>query len=87
MPFTIVWLRSTAGDLKAVGGFLSDTRTKMSPEVNVPLTRSTDYGLRAPIYLASLPQGKMASITAATDVYGVSCNHMAKLINLRAAPG
>lgn len=45
------------------------------------LTRFTDYGLRALIYLASLPEGKMTSITEVTDVYGLSRNHMVKIIN------
>lgn len=45
------------------------------------LTSFTDYGLRALIYLASLPEGKMTSITEVTEVYGVSRNHMVKIIN------
>ncbi|MEY0159903.1 Rrf2 family transcriptional regulator, partial [Providencia manganoxydans] len=46
------------------------------------LTSFTDYGLRALIYMASLPEGKMTSITEVTQVYGVSRNHMVKFINL-----
>lgn len=45
------------------------------------LTSFTDYGLRALIYLASLPAGKMTSISEVTDTYGVSRNHMVKIIN------
>ncbi|MGG4608260.1 nitric oxide-sensing transcriptional repressor NsrR [Providencia sp. Me31A] len=45
------------------------------------LTSFTDYGLRALIYLASLGKGKMTSITEVTEVYGVSRNHMVKIIN------
>lgn len=45
------------------------------------LTSFTDYGLRALIYMASLPDGKMTNITEVTDVYGVSRNHMVKIIN------
>ena len=45
------------------------------------LTSFTDYGLRALIYMASLPEGKMTSITEVTQVYGVSRNHMDKSIN------
>lgn len=45
------------------------------------LTSFTDYGLRALIYMASLPEGKMTSITEVTNVYGVSRNHMVKIIN------
>ena len=45
------------------------------------LTSFTDYGLRALIYMASLPEGRMTSISEVTDVYGVSRNHMVKIIN------
>ncbi|NIY47581.1 nitric oxide-sensing transcriptional repressor NsrR [Cedecea colo] len=45
------------------------------------LTSFTDYGLRALIYMASLPEGKMTSISEVTQVYGVSRNHMVKIIN------
>nr|WP_208327054.1 nitric oxide-sensing transcriptional repressor NsrR [Providencia heimbachae] len=45
------------------------------------MTSFTDYGLRALIYLASLPKGEITSITQVTDVYGVSRNHMVKIIN------
>lgn len=45
------------------------------------LTSFTDYGIRALIYLAALPQGRMTRITEVTEVYKVSCNHMVKIIN------
>ncbi|KGM27976.1 transcriptional repressor NsrR [Photorhabdus luminescens] len=45
------------------------------------LTSFTDYGLRALIYMASLPQSRMTSISEVTDIYGVSRNHMVKIIN------
>lgn len=45
------------------------------------LTSFTDYGLRALIYMASLPDDRMTSISEVTDVYGVSRNHMVKIIN------
>ncbi|WON77282.1 nitric oxide-sensing transcriptional repressor NsrR [Serratia sp. UGAL515B_01] len=45
------------------------------------LTSFTDYGLRALIYLASLPADKMTSISEVTEVFGVSRNHMVKIIN------
>ncbi|MBD1226696.1 nitric oxide-sensing transcriptional repressor NsrR [Xenorhabdus griffiniae] len=45
------------------------------------LTSFTDYGLRALIYMASLPEGQMTSIAEVTEVYGVSRNHMVKIIN------
>jgi len=47
----------------------------------VQLTSFTDYGLRALIYMASLPEGQMTSISEVTEVYGVSRNHMVKIIN------
>nr|WP_207117398.1 nitric oxide-sensing transcriptional repressor NsrR [Klebsiella aerogenes] len=50
-------------------------------EVDVQLTSFTDYGLRALIYMASLPDDRMTSISEVTDVYGVSRNHMVKIIN------
>ncbi|MFL1908689.1 nitric oxide-sensing transcriptional repressor NsrR [Plesiomonas shigelloides] len=45
------------------------------------LTSFTDYGLRALIYMALLPQGQLTNITEVTEVYGVSRNHMVKIIN------
>ncbi|MDE1190035.1 MAG: nitric oxide-sensing transcriptional repressor NsrR [Pantoea sp.] len=45
------------------------------------LTSFTDYGLRALIYMATLPEGKQTNITEVTDTYGVSRNHMVKIIN------
>ncbi|WP_338558722.1 nitric oxide-sensing transcriptional repressor NsrR [Erwinia sp. E_sp_B04_7] len=45
------------------------------------LTSFTDYGLRALIYLAALPEGQQTSITEVTEAYGVSRNHMVKIIN------
>nr|WP_202625155.1 MULTISPECIES: nitric oxide-sensing transcriptional repressor NsrR [Cronobacter] len=50
-------------------------------EVDVQLTSFTDFGLRALIYMASLPEGRMTSISEVTEVYGVSRNHMVKIIN------
>lgn len=45
------------------------------------LTSFTDYGLRALIYMASLPEDQMTNISQVTEVYGVSRNHMVKIIN------
>ncbi|ELI8098984.1 nitric oxide-sensing transcriptional repressor NsrR [Yersinia enterocolitica] len=45
------------------------------------LTSFTDYGLRALTYMASLSEGQMTSISQVTEVYGVSRNHMVKIIN------
>jgi Rrf2 family nitric oxide-sensitive transcriptional repressor len=47
----------------------------------VQLTSFTDYGLRALIYMASLPENEMTNISEVTEVYGVSRNHMVKIIN------
>jgi Rrf2 family nitric oxide-sensitive transcriptional repressor len=47
----------------------------------VQLTSFTDYGLRALIYMALLSEGQMTSISQVTEVYGVSRNHMVKIIN------
>jgi len=47
----------------------------------VQLTSFTDYGLRALIYMASLPDDQMTNISQVTEVYGVSRNHMVKIIN------
>uniref|UniRef100_A0A3B0M701 HTH-type transcriptional repressor NsrR n=1 Tax=Arsenophonus endosymbiont of Trialeurodes vaporariorum TaxID=235567 RepID=A0A3B0M701_9GAMM len=45
------------------------------------LTSFTDYGLRALIYMASLTKDKRTNITEVANVYGVSRNHMVKMIN------
>lgn len=45
------------------------------------LTSFTDYGLRALTYMAFLPEGKMTSISAVTESYGLSRHHMVKIIN------
>ncbi|MFS2224324.1 nitric oxide-sensing transcriptional repressor NsrR [Pantoea sp. B65] len=45
------------------------------------LTSFTDYGLRALIFLASLPAEQMTSITEVSETYDVSRNHMVKIIN------
>ncbi|OON41796.1 transcriptional repressor NsrR [Izhakiella australiensis] len=45
------------------------------------LTSFTDYGLRALIFMATLPAGQLTSISEVTDIYGVSRNHMVKIIN------
>lgn len=45
------------------------------------LTSFSDYGLRALIYMASLPPEQMTNISQVTEVYAVSRNHMVKIIN------
>ncbi|MGF1720140.1 nitric oxide-sensing transcriptional repressor NsrR [Vibrio kyushuensis] len=45
------------------------------------LTSFTDYALRTLVYLASLPEEKLASITEVTNLFGVSRNHMVKVVH------
>lgn len=45
------------------------------------LTSFTDYSLRTLIYLASLPEGEFTNITEVSDLFGVSRNHMVKVVN------
>ncbi|CAH0535867.1 nitric oxide-sensing transcriptional repressor NsrR [Vibrio marisflavi] len=45
------------------------------------LTNFTDYALRTLIYLASLPEEQLTNITEVTELFGVSRNHMVKVIN------
>ncbi|EPW5502089.1 nitric oxide-sensing transcriptional repressor NsrR [Vibrio vulnificus] len=45
------------------------------------LTSFTDYALRTLIYLASLPDNEQTNITDVTELFGVSRNHMVKVIN------
>lgn len=45
------------------------------------LNTFTDYGLRTLIYLATLPEGELSSITAVSDTYNVSRNHMMKIVS------
>jgi len=45
------------------------------------LTSFTDYALRTLTYLASLPNGELTSISEVTELFGVSRNHMVKVIN------
>ena len=45
------------------------------------LTNFTDFGLRALIFLASLPKDELTSITIVTETFDVPRNHMVKIIN------
>ncbi|MCL9781654.1 nitric oxide-sensing transcriptional repressor NsrR [Vibrio sp. S4M6] len=45
------------------------------------LTNFTDYALRTLIFLASLPKDELTNITEVTNLFGVSRNHMVKVIN------
>lgn len=45
------------------------------------LTRFSDFAFRALIYLATLPKEELTSISEVTSAYGVSRNHMVKVVN------
>lgn len=45
------------------------------------LTRYTDYGLRTLIYLSVLPAGRSASIDEVSEVFGLSRNHVNKIVH------
>ena len=45
------------------------------------LTSYTDFGLRALLYLATLPEGELSSVAKVSALYGVSRNHMVKVVN------
>lgn len=45
------------------------------------LTRYTDYGLRTLIYLSVLPSGRSASIDEVSEVFGLSRNHVNKIVH------
>ncbi|ENY73824.1 Rrf2 family protein [Aeromonas diversa CDC 2478-85] len=45
------------------------------------LTSYTDFGLRALLYLAILPEGELSSVGKVSALYDVSRNHMVKVIN------
>lgn len=45
------------------------------------LTHFTDYGLRALMYLALLPENELSNISELTEKFNISRNHMVKIIN------
>jgi Rrf2 family nitric oxide-sensitive transcriptional repressor len=45
------------------------------------LTSYTDFGLRALLYLATLPEGELSSVAKVSALYDVSRNHMVKVVN------
>lgn len=51
------------------------------------LTTYTDFGLRALMYLATLPDGELTSVAKVSALYDVSRNHMVKVINQLAREG
>lgn len=46
------------------------------------LTRFTDYGLRILIYLAVLPEGRLASIEEVCQAFDLPRNHINKIVHL-----
>lgn len=50
-------------------------------ELNLQLTRYTDYGLRTLIYLALLPDGKRANIDEISVTYDISRNNVNKIVH------
>jgi Rrf2 family transcriptional regulator, nitric oxide-sensitive transcriptional repressor len=51
------------------------------------LSMYTDYALRALIYVALKPEGELSTIKEISDAYGISKNHMMKIVNQLAANG
>ncbi|PSJ42659.1 HTH-type transcriptional repressor NsrR [Zobellella endophytica] len=51
------------------------------------LTTYTDFGLRAMMYLATLPKGELTSVAHVSNLYDVSRNHMVKVVNQLAREG
>lgn len=51
------------------------------------LTTYTDFGLRTLMYLATLPEGKLSSVAHVSTLYGVSRNHLVKVVNQLAREG
>lgn len=45
------------------------------------LTQYTDYSLRVLIYLSQKQEGKLATITEVADFYGISRNHLVKVVH------
>lgn len=51
------------------------------------ITRHTDFALRALIYLATRPQGELVQIRQICELFGVSINHLSKIVNELAKSG
>jgi Rrf2 family transcriptional regulator, nitric oxide-sensitive transcriptional repressor len=45
------------------------------------LTQYTDYSLRVLIYLSQKQEGELATITEIADFYGISRNHLVKVVH------
>lgn len=51
------------------------------------LTQYTDYSLRVLIYLSQKEHGKLATITEIAEFYGISRNHLVKVVHNLATKG
>ena len=51
------------------------------------LTQYTDYSLRVLIYLSQKQQGELATITEVAEFYGISRNHLVKVVHNLATNG
>lgn len=51
------------------------------------LTQYTDYSLRVLIYLSQKPAQELATITEISDFYGISRNHLVKVVHSLALNG
>lgn len=51
------------------------------------LTKHTDYAFRVLIYLASLPEDRLATVQEIAERYGVSRSHIMKIVNKLATAG
>ncbi|ARN73641.1 Rrf2 family transcriptional regulator [Oceanicoccus sagamiensis] len=51
------------------------------------LTRQTDFALRTMIYLASRPAGALVSVREICEQFGLSANHLSKIVNKLANEG
>lgn len=75
------WCRSSAGRTDAArGGHRIAPRQRSSSGVEMRLTRYTDYALRTLIYVG-LHEPEQSSIAAIARAYGISENHLTKVVH------
>lgn len=51
------------------------------------LTKHTDYAFRVLLYLASMPEDRLATVQEIAEHYGVSRSHIMKIVNKLATAG
>ncbi len=56
-------------------------RSHMWGETEMQITRYTDYSLRVLIYLSAMPPMKLARVTDIAKGYGISRNHVVKVVH------